>query len=222
MSKYFSQCGQDQFLNEKVFKGKKSGVFVDIGANDGVTLSNSFFFEKELGWKGVCFETLNEAFDKIQKSRQSININACISDPERKDFFLSVKGYGEMLSGLKSSYDERHLQRLYQTIQEHGGEVKEIEVQCYNINQILKKHSIQEIDFISLDTEGGELEILKSIDFDFFHIKAITVENNYKTPEFRKFLSTKGFEFIKDLDADELYLNKADFGWLKRIGIKRA
>lgn len=56
--KYKSQYSQDKFLNENFFKNKKNGVFIDIGAHDGITMSNSFFYEKQLGWDGLCVEQI--------------------------------------------------------------------------------------------------------------------------------------------------------------------
>lgn len=222
MIEYFSQCGQDKFLNEVLFNGKKDGVFLDIGANDGVSFSNSYFFEKVLGWKGICFEPLKTAFEKLEQCRSSVNINACAADEDKMDCFLSISGYGEMLSGLKSKYDERHLQRIAETVQLHGGSIEDVEVRCYDINKILEKYGYQSIDFISIDTEGNELEILKAINFDKIHVKVITVENNFKTPDFKAFLSTRGFEKIKTLEADEVYVNKNDFSFFKRFFIKRS
>jgi FkbM family methyltransferase len=217
MNKYYSQCGQDKYLNEKLFKGKTNGVFLDIGANDGISYSNSYFFEKELGWKGICFEPLKSAFEKLQKNRLSININACASHEDRLDYFISISGYGEMLSGLKSKYDERHMQRVHDTIKEHGGSMEEVEVQCFDVNKLLEQHNLLNIDFLTLDTEGNELEILKAINYDKVHIKAITVENNYSSTAFNEFLSQKGFEKIKNLDADEVYVNKSDFNFFRRL-----
>lgn len=52
-SQYFSQFEQDKFLNEKFFKNKKNGVFIDIGAHNGINLSNTYFFEKKLNWRGI-------------------------------------------------------------------------------------------------------------------------------------------------------------------------
>ena len=53
---YYSQFKQDQFLNEVLFNNKKNGFFIDIGAHDGVTISNTLFFEKQNDWKGICIE----------------------------------------------------------------------------------------------------------------------------------------------------------------------
>ena len=61
-----SSCDRVFEKNKKIFKNKRDGFFLDIGANDGITLSNSYFFEKELGWKGICFEPLKNAFQKLQ------------------------------------------------------------------------------------------------------------------------------------------------------------
>jgi hypothetical protein len=125
-----------------------------------------------------------------------------------------------MLSGLKSKYDKRHLQRLYDTIKEHGGQIIEMEVECRGVNKILETYLFTNIDFISIDTEGNELEILKGINYDKVHIKVIVVENNYRSDEFKTFLNTKGFEKIKMIETDEVYVNKTDFGFLKRFFFK--
>lgn len=53
---YYSQFGQDKFLDQKIFKGKNSGFFLEIGADDGVRYSNTYFFEKFRGWQGICIE----------------------------------------------------------------------------------------------------------------------------------------------------------------------
>lgn len=54
-------------MNERFFKNLKNGVFFDIGAHDGVSLSNTYFFEKELGWSGICLEPIPEVFERLKK-----------------------------------------------------------------------------------------------------------------------------------------------------------
>ena len=62
---YHSQDGQDLYLDKHVFKGLKNGIFVDIGANDGITINNTLFFEKVLGWNGLCIEPNDNYFNAL-------------------------------------------------------------------------------------------------------------------------------------------------------------
>jgi FkbM family methyltransferase len=212
-SLYKSQVGQDQFLNEMYFKNKKNGVFIDIGAHDGMSLSNTWFFEKELGWRGICFEPLPTVFKQLVENRNCICINECVSaDTVGTLLFREVTGYSQMLSGVETNYDPRHVARIEREITQMGGSSKLIEVSSCLLNSELEKYNFYRIDFLSLDIEGGELSILRSIDFDKFYICAITVENNYGTPEIRTFLESKGFLFITVLgDTDEIYINKKPY-----------
>ncbi len=208
---------QDKFLNEKFFHFRKNGVFVDIGAHDGCSYSNTYYFEKELNWTGICFEPLPEAFEKLKKNRNCICVNACVSDVDGEVQFLQVEdivphgaypGYNHnMLSGMLHTYDPRHLQRLTTELGNAGGTYKIITRPSRILGNVLKEHSIKKIDYLSLDTEGGELLILKTINYDEIDIYAITVENNYNDPEVRVFLESKNFLFITHLGQDEVYIH---------------
>lgn len=68
--KSFSRAGQDLFLFENFFRGKRNGVFVDVGAQDGETGSNSLFFEDFLGWRGLCLEPQPQTFAKLRARRK--------------------------------------------------------------------------------------------------------------------------------------------------------
>jgi FkbM family methyltransferase len=202
---YYSQHGQDQYLNEHIFKGKRDGVFVDIGAHDGITLSNTYFFETQLGWTGLCVEPIPRIFEKLSKNRSSICVQGCIADHDDIAKFLSISGYCEMLSGLLSSYDHLHLERIGQELQDYGGKKEIIETQCYRLNALLDQYNISHVDYLSIDTEGSELEILKDIDFSKIDIDIITVENNYKTQHIENLLKEKGYELVAQLGCDEVF-----------------
>ena len=82
---YCSQDNQDKFLEENVFKGYKNGIFVDVGAHDGISINNTLYFEKYNNWTGVNIEPIKNVFDSLLKNRpNSININCavCNSDGE--------------------------------------------------------------------------------------------------------------------------------------------
>jgi hypothetical protein len=125
-----------------------------------------------------------------------------------------------MLSGLKSKYDERHMERMKRTISEHGGSFVEIPVDCMAIRDLFVKYGLEVVDFISIDTEGGELDILRSIDFTTLMFKAVIVENNYSDPHFRLEMERNGFEFVAKLEGDEIYLNKKAFSFFQLLMIK--
>lgn len=185
----------------------KSGVFIDIGAHDGSSLSNTWFFEKKLGWKGICFEPSPLIFKKLAENRSCICLNEAVSDKQGTVIFREIQGYCQMLSGIENNYDPQHLQRIENELGMFGGSYRLIEVPCCLFNQILEKNSLFFIDFLSVDTEGGELKILKSIDFDKFYIFCICVENNYQYSDLRTFLESKGFKYIATL-GDEIYINQ--------------
>jgi len=217
--KYYGQYQQDKYL-DKLFKGKTKGTFVDIGAHDGLTFSNSYFFEKERNWKGVCVEPIPEIFAKLKELRSCIKINGCISDKVGTEKFLRVKGEfvdTEMLSGLVEDYDSRHLERIDREIKEYGGSKEEIEVTCYDINKILKENNINKVDFFTIDTEGNEFKILKTIQFNDFDFDIFIVENNYESDEINQLMTANGFKKIKKIGHDEVYRNKNKLSFFQKL-----
>ena len=110
---YCSQDNQDRFLEENVFKGYKNGIFVDVGAHDGISINNTLYFEKYNNWTGVNIEPIKHVFDNLLKNRpNSININCAVCNSDGETDFVCNTGYTEMISGLKDTFDERHFQRL--------------------------------------------------------------------------------------------------------------
>lgn len=207
---FYSQCSQDRFIFETFFKYKKAGTFIDIGAHNGIAFSNTKFFEEQ-GWKGICIEPIPEVFRELEKNRNCICIQGCITDYEGVGQFLRVGGEPEMLSGLINNYDLRHLNRIRDEASRRtfGEEPQIINVQCYLLNSILEKNGIFHIDYLSIDTEGNELEILKSIDFNRFLIDVIDVENNFGETTTREFLKSKGYRFYTNVAHDDIFVRDA-------------
>lgn len=204
---YFSQYEQDKFLNENFFKNKKNGAFVDIGAHDGITGSNSYFFEKYLEWKGLCVEPIPSVFDKLIKNRNCFCEQVAAWKENDIKKFKIIEGYSEMLSGLVDSYEDEHKKRIDSEVKHFNQKSIEIEVQCVDINLLLLKYNLYNIDFLSIDTEGSEIEILKKIDFSKFKIDYISVENNYNNSEIRDILKKSNFTLINRLNIDDVYRN---------------
>jgi FkbM family methyltransferase len=205
---YKSQYNQDRFLNEKFFHNKKNGVFIDIGAHDGVSLSNSYFFEKELNWKGMCVEPIPTLFEQLDKNRECVKVQGCAWNQDGVKKFRVIKGYAEMLSGIIETYDSSHIKRIENECESTNGSYEDLDIPCYDINGLLKKNGFFNIDFLSIDTEGSEFEILKKIDFKKFDIGIIIVENNYNNNELREFLKSNNYGLFTKLSVDDVFVKQ--------------
>ena len=203
--RFYSQVGQDRFLLENFFRGRRGGVFLDIGAYDGETLSNSLFFEKAMGWTGLCVEPLPSAFAKLKATRKAICENISIADFEGEaEFFETndLNGPNErMFSGLAAKFDPRQLQRIEAMKQSRSTRV----VKVTKLSTLLAKHSLFDIDYCSIDTEGSELAILSDFDSERVSIKVLTVENNWDDPAIPKLMAEKGYEFFAKLEQDYIF-----------------
>jgi FkbM family methyltransferase len=205
---FYSQVGQDKYIYETFFKGKRKGFFLDIGAHDGLDKSNSFFFEKFLDWNGICVEPIPEVFERLNKNRKSININAGLSDKNGSSVFWKIEGYSEMLSGLEENYNEQHKQRIKREIEQHGGVLTEIQVDILDINTLLKNNNIDHVDYCTIDVEGSEEKILSVLDSKQFDITVFTIENNYQDKSLRDLMKQKGYKLHSKIDFDDVFVKR--------------
>lgn len=205
---FYSQDGQDRFLYEKYFKKMdKPGIFVEVGAYDGKTYSNTLLLEEYLGWHGLCIEPLAAAYKQLIQNRKCICIHGCIGLHSGTRKFLEITGAPQMLSGFVDTYDPRHLQRIMLELKRDGGNCKEIIVPVFNLTELLFSYNIDHVDYLSIDTEGSELEILKSIDFKRIRIDVLTVENNYNENCIGNYLKKYNFKYTRKIGGDEVYVN---------------
>jgi FkbM family methyltransferase len=195
---YFSQAGQDKFLNEVVFHGTRNGTFVEIGAADGVLYSNTYYFEKELGWTGICVEPRPSAFRKLSKARKCLCVQACVTDSSGPGRFLDIEDI-PLLSGLVSKYDPRHLERARSEAAEGGSKIR-----CYTLSELVQQSGFRAIDYLSIDTEGSKLDLLKTIDFAQFSVKVVSVENSFANGQFEQIMN--GYDLIGVIGDDDIYL----------------
>jgi len=206
--KFHSQHKQDEFIIN-YFNKKKNGIFVDIGAHDGITLSNTYTLEKELGWSGICIEPMPRQFKNLSECRDVKLYNCAIYDKNGTEKFTMVDfdGYPDMLSGISKEITIKHMSGILSESSRMGAKLKYIDVQTRILNEILEENKLYEIDFLSVDVEGAELKVLNGIDFDKFHIKVIVYENGENENSVRDFLKTKGFKFHKRLGIDDAFIN---------------
>lgn len=213
---FYSQVGQDRYLLENFFRGKRDGVFVDIGAYDGEKFSNSLFFERSMAWKGLCVEPLPSAYAKLTARRTAICENVALSNFEGEAEFMDCDaGVDEkMLSGLVQEFDPRHVDRL-KRVATNGTPIK---VPVTTLSSLLTRHGLFHVDYCSIDTEGSEPTILEDLDFDRFHISLLTVENNYDADRIPNLMASKGYDFVARLEQDYIF-KRRDIPRLPRTSV---
>jgi FkbM family methyltransferase len=212
--KFFSQVGQDSYLLENFFRGKRGGVFVEIGAYDGETLSNTLFFERYMGWSGLCIEPLPSAFAKLKATRRAICEHVCVSDFEGEAEFVEAESVVDqmMLSGLAKAFDPRHALRLERETIRQVTWIAPVT----RLSDLLAKHRMFDVDYCSIDTEGAEESILAEVDLDRFRIGVFTVENNYGDDRVHRIMEAKGYVFVTRLQQDLVFRRK-DVRQLPRV-----
>jgi FkbM family methyltransferase len=234
---YLSQMGQDLFLNRWLFRDGGPGFFVDVGAFDGQLGSNTFFFEKHLGWKGIAFEPNPWAFDALRRTRSCHAIQGCAYHRDGDVNFLALsaprqRGNAEEMlrpANLMSlMLDPRHGAVMLSGIHQHIDNMARLEalrdawsleqtlvsVPCYRIDKVLDEAGIDTVDYLSIDVEGAELEVLQGIDFSRIRVNVIGVERSQGFPRVHRLLIDAGFEYYGLLFFDEIYVHRAPrFTW---------
>ncbi len=199
-----SQDNQDRYLETNVFKGYKNGFYVDVGAHDGISINNTLYFERNNNWTGINVEPLPKVFDKLVVNRpNNINLNYAICNKDGETDFLCNTGYTEMISGIKDTFDKRHLLRLRNENSQMGSTTQVIRVNTKRLESIFDEHKVTHIHYLSIDVEGAEFEVIKSINFDKVFIDVIGFENNYNDVSIPivSYLENKGYVVIhKSLD----------------------
>jgi FkbM family methyltransferase len=191
---YVSQIGQDKWVCE-IYSNKEHGYFLDVGAYNGVTISNTFHLEKELGWTGICVEPLPTAFEELRANRSCICENVCVA-PSSGTVHFRRRGKGSKIVP--------------------GPGKKIIECQAETLDVILARHKVPAImEYFSLDIEGSELDVLTGFPFDKYSFGAITVEHNaYVGPEWQErrekmftLLTSHGYVRHMEVAQDDWYIH---------------
>ena len=202
----FSQLQQDIEVL-KYYDYKHNGYFVEIGASDGIELSNTYLLETEYNWKGICVEPIPERYDLLLTNRpKSICSNKAIYNKSNLSLLFDISNECDLFSGL-SAYIDCHKHIVEK-------DKKQINVSTISLNDLLDESNCpQFIDYLSLDTEGSELEILQSVDFDKYKFGIIDVEHNYIEPrrsEIYHLLLSKGYKYKGENQWDDSFYFKLD------------
>jgi len=214
---FFSQRGQDWFLSTYVFPGVHNGFFLDIGANHPFDLSNTCYFEKQ-GWTGMAFEPQPHVQSLWKDVRNTPCLQLALGETEGNILFNSIiaDNWTHALAYVSSVAEER--QFLLEDLKEPH-EVQQIQVKQKRLESVLQEYGIGEIDFISMDVEGYEMNVLKGIDFSKVHIKCFVIENDATCigdNTIREFLKEKGYTHIARLSGDDVFVHASHLNAIRQ------
>lgn len=205
-----SQLGQDVLVLQ-ILGQLRNGFFLDSGASDGVTVSNTLLLEKSFGWKGICIEPNEHFFAALIKNRSCNCINCCLYNHTGTVDFVEASTLG----GIVNEYPPALLNFAKNALhlpEDAAGKPLTVPKASRTLLSVLEEFNAPSIiDYWSLDTEGSELTILKSFPFDRYSFRVLTVEHNHMPvkEEIRQFLEGYDYVRIRELGIDDCYVKKA-------------
>jgi FkbM family methyltransferase len=169
-SKSFAQLHQDLWVLHET-RHKRGGYFVEFGATDGVNLSNTCLLEREFGWHGILAEP-NPAWHPAlrQNRRADIDLRCVFARSGERLAFAATK-HPELATivGYESNDGHRRARQDHTVVA----------VETVSLNDLLAQHNApKEIDYISIDTEGSELDIVAPFDFKRWNVMLFSIEHN--------------------------------------------
>jgi beta-1,4-mannosyl-glycoprotein beta-1,4-N-acetylglucosaminyltransferase len=211
---YYSQCEEDIFLNDHIFKNKKNGIYIELGALDGILYSNTKFFEDSLNWTGILIEPHRDNFKLLQKNRPNNllfnDLVSCHTETLKFRYFTNLHGHSAV-SGVENTLSKFHFETFfdhewYKTLPQATTFIKP-----KTLSEIVKQTKFTHIDLLSLDVEGHEYEVLTSWDFSI-PIDVILIEtlgvNLEKDELCRQILIKNGYKFITKYKQNEIFTFK--------------
>jgi FkbM family methyltransferase len=168
---YYSQHGEDLILDE-MLKNQKSGFFVEVGCIDGRKFSNTLAFE-ERGWKGICVEAHDGYIQALTENRPNSVVCHCAAGEADEDtvFYANARGSLSTLDKTK----EKEWKKGYK---DYFSGFEEQKVSKVRLSTLFNQLGVTDIDILSLDIEGYEIEALKGLDLTKHKPKILVVESD--------------------------------------------
>ncbi|SHI99950.1 FkbM family methyltransferase [Wenxinia saemankumensis] len=199
--RYASQAGQDHVV-DRLLGGRTGGTFADIGGYDGVTGSNTLFFEAWRGWTGILAEPVEAQRAAAARLRRCPCLPYAVAPQDGTARFLAVTGGFTQMSGLLDSYESGLLDRV-RADPRHAE--AEIEVETRTLDRLLTESGLDHPDFVSLDIEGGEEKVLETFPFSRHNVRVWAIENNTGTPRIGEIMKAAGYVLADFCGPDEIW-----------------
>jgi FkbM family methyltransferase len=209
-----AQFAEDRILAE-IFGDRADGHCVEVGANDGITGSASYLFEKR-GWQCLLVEPIPAMVQEIRKHRTCQIVNCAASSHEGEAKFFVAEGV-EAVSGLDLTPERM------EWIRRVGGTIKEIAVRTAALNSLLEEGGFTELDFVTIDVEGHELSVLEGFDLGTYRPRIVIIEDNSVdgNTSVARHMAAHSYVHFKRTGVNEWYAHASDIELVKPQEIKR-
>lgn len=159
----------------ETFHYRRDAFFLEFGAFDGVTASNTLMLEQTLGWSGIVVEANPTYYPSVCKHRQCVTVNAALWPTSRESVDM-IDAHG--LTSMEQYQNVDHLGDVRESIAK-----RRFSIDTVNPTELLARYRVADrIEYLSLDVEGCEMDVLQAIDFSYYQIALMTVEHS-QVPE---------------------------------------
>jgi FkbM family methyltransferase len=214
---FYSERGQDHWVSSHLFWGVQpgSGFFVEFGARDGIAHSNTAYFERTLGWRGLCVEPLQTEFAALVANRPRCHcVHGAIAARRAMQDFVIVDGK----LGWNGFWDSMNPHRQRQLVKmNRSGEVRlrTVRTQTYTLNELLREAQPRvirpRVHLLSIDTEGNELSVLESLDWSLIDVDVVQVEKADRKEAINALMAQRGFVRRRDAKLQDSIYVRAGF-----------
>ncbi len=200
-SYYFGEFGEDVFIN-RIFKNIKKGTYVDVGCYHPYKGSlTAKLYEKN--WNGINIDISKTSIDLFKMVRKrDLNLNLAVSDFDGETHYFQNSPINQQNSLIKKNDKQ-----------------DKVKISCFTLDTILKKNNFNDFNFLNIDVEGSELNVIKGINLKKFKPTVITIENNELLPE--EYVNNEVYKIL--IQNDYVFINKigvTNFFMLKNIANK--
>jgi FkbM family methyltransferase len=194
--KWYAAGQQDMWVALAVEPGKRDGYYVDVGSADGILHSNTYVFD-QMGWKGVCIDP----FPTNMQKRTCQTFRQPVFSVSGKKVLFRAAGENGGIADTMNRYKE------------NTSSAPLVEFVTATLDEILEKAKApRHIDYLSIDVEGAELDVLRGFSLDRYEVDALTIEHNNeprKREVMRQLLESKGYARVRSWVVDDWYVRKA-------------
>jgi FkbM family methyltransferase len=181
--------------------------FMEIGANDGQYLSNSLFFELQMGWTGICIEASPSTFQSLRTNRPTCaKFNVLIGSdslPQTFYTFVSPGSWETGVSCMRGTACAKQDEDAYNYARENSLELRIDEVQMMKLSQIFQISGFRQFAWLSVDVEGAEDYVISTIDFNDVRAAYVSFEGSHSLAQ--KHLTENGYVEVFQLGPDVFY-----------------